>query len=258
MTDRPENDSTMSHISLPGPVPSEVQAHRGASAIAPENTIAAFRAAAEQGARWVELDVAFSADEKLIVIHDDTVDRTSSGTGGLGALTAAEITALDGGSWFDPRFAGEAIPTLETALVALGELGLSANVEIKQHPHHKSLDHLVNAVQDAISRRAAATNIMISSFDPECLKAMHRLEPELEMAMLWTRIPDDWEARLGDIPATTIHAHYKGLCIGLLERTKAKGIKVRGWTCNKPIEVVSFWDAGLTGIITDNPELFLK
>src|SRR5690606_37634904 len=121
MSERPENDSTMSHSPLPGPVPSEVQAHRGASAIAPENTIAAFRAAADQGARWVELDVAFSADETLIVIHDDSVDRTSSGTGGLGALTAAEITALDGGSWFDSRFAGEAIPTLETALVALGE-----------------------------------------------------------------------------------------------------------------------------------------
>lgn len=258
MPDLSQDDSNMTSTPLPGPVPSEVQAHRGASAIAPENTIAAFRAAAEQGARWVELDVAFSADEKLIVIHDDTVDRTSSGTGGLGTLTAAEIAALDGGSWFDQRFAGEAIPTLDTALAALGELGLSANVEIKQHPHHKSLDHLVHAVQEAISHRAPQTGIMISSFDPECLRAMHRLEPELEMAMLWGRVPDDWEAWLGDIPATTIHAHYKGLCIGLLERTRARGIKVRAWTCNNPIEVVSFWDAGLTGVITDNPALFLK
>ena len=119
---------------LPGPARDEVQAHRGASAIAPENTIAAFRAAAEQGAKWVELDVALSADGELIVIHDDSVDRTSSGTGNLGTLTAAEIAILDGGAWFAPRFAGERIPTLSEVITALGEIGLNINVEIKQHP----------------------------------------------------------------------------------------------------------------------------
>jgi glycerophosphoryl diester phosphodiesterase len=180
-----------SHTS-PGPSRDEVQAHRGASAIAPENTIAAFRAAAEAGAKWVELDVALSADGTLVVIHDDTVDRTSSGKGSLGELSAAQIGALDGGSWFDPRFAGERIPTLAQTIAALGELGLSANVEIKQHPHHQSLDQLVRAVQADIGQRSAGTRIMISSFDPEALKAMHALEPDLEMAMLWEVPPTDW------------------------------------------------------------------
>lgn len=247
----------MTFPSLPGPVPDEVQAHRGASAIAPENTIAAFRAAAEAGAKWVELDVALSADGKLVVIHDDSVDRTSSGKGSLGALTQAEIGAFDAGFWFDNRFSGERIPTLAETISALGELGLSANVEIKQHAHHKSLDQLVRAVQADIADRAAATRIMISSFDAEALKAMHALEPDLEMAMLWAMVPEDWEQRLAAIPATTIHMHYKGLSIGLLEQMQERGIKVRAWTVNDPVQVISFWDAGLTGVITDNPAIFL-
>lgn len=248
----------MTLTSLPGPSRDEVQAHRGASAIAPENTIAAFRAAAEAGAKWVELDVAFSADNRLIVIHDDSVDRTSSGKGSLGALSQAEIGALDGGAWFDPRFAGERIPTLAETIAALGEFGLSANVEIKQHAHHKSLDQLVRAVQADISRRSADTKIMISSFDAQCLKAMHQLEPDLEMAMLWVQAPEDWEQQLAAIPATTIHMHYKAVSIGLLEHMRERGIKVRVWTCNDPMQLVSFWHAGLTGVITDNPALFLE
>ncbi len=247
----------MTLTALPGPVPDEVQAHRGASAIAPENTIAAFRAAAEAGAKWVELDVALSADGKLVVIHDDSVDRTSSGKGSLGALTQAEIGAFDAGAWFGDGFDGERIPTLVETIAALGELGLSANVEIKQHAHHKSLDQLVRAVQADIAGRAAETRIMISSFDAEALKAMHELEPELEMAMLWGMVPEDWEQRLAAIPATTIHMHYKALSIGLLERMRERGIKVRAWTCNDPVQLVSFWNVGLTGVITDNPAIFL-
>lgn len=247
----------MTSLAQPGPARDEVQAHRGASAIAPENTIAAFRAAAEQGARWVELDVALLADGTLVVIHDDSVDRTTSGTGNLGTLTRADLDRLDAGSWFHAQFAGERLPTLEETVAVLGELGLGANVEIKQHEHHKSLDQLVRAVQKAISQRAPEMQIMISSFDPEALAAMHAMEPDLEMAMLWSELPPDWEARLAAIPATTIHLNYKALSVGFLERARAHGIKVRAWTSNDPVELMSFWRAGLTGVITDNPKVYL-
>lgn len=240
-----------------GPVREEVQAHRGSSALAPENTIAAFRRAADDGAKWVELDVALNADGELIVIHDDSVERTSNGSGNLGALSTADIQALDAGSWFGAAFAGEKIPTLDEVIVALGALGLNINVEIKQHPHHQSLEQLTTAVAAALAKRPAHMQIMISSFDPECLKAMHKLTPELELAMLWVRVPDDWEAKLAAIPATSIHAHYKSLCIGLLEQTSAKDIKVRAWTSNDPVELASFWHAGLTGVITDDPRIYL-
>ena len=202
---------------VPRPPRDEVQAHRGASAIAPENTLAAFRAAAEQGAKWVELDVALLSDGTLVVIHDDSVDRTTSGKGSLGDLTAADLIDLDAGTWFDPAFASERLPTLDQVIALLGELGLSANVEIKQHPHHRSLDQLIAAVRAAIATRRPETQIMISSFDPACLKAMAALEPGLEMAMLWVEPPNDWEAQLAAIPARTIHLHYKALSIGFLK-----------------------------------------
>ena len=242
---------------MPGPKSDEVQAHRGASALAPENTIAAFRKAAAQGAKWVELDVALLGDGTLVVIHDVTIDRTTSGSGALGDMRRANLDGLDAGSWFDGEFAGEPLPTLDAVIAELGKLGLNANVEIKQHAHHRSLDQLVQTVQAAIARRATQTEIMISSFDPAALRAMHTLEPDLEMAMLWGRPPEDWEAQLAAIPAGTIHMHFKALSIGLLEETSKRGIKVRAWTCNNPVQLVSFWDAGLTGVITDDPSLFL-
>ncbi|WP_425430621.1 glycerophosphodiester phosphodiesterase family protein [Devosia indica] len=242
---------------MPGPRPDQVHAHRGASALAPENTIAAFRKAAEQGAKWVELDVALLSDGTLVVIHDVTIDRTTSGRGALGDMRRADLEGLDAGSWFDVKFVGEPLPTLDAVIAELGKLGLNANVEIKQHAHHRSLDQLVQTVQAAIARRASQTEIMISSFDPAALQAMHTLEPELEMAMLWGRPPEDWEAQLAAIPARTIHMHFKALSIGLLEETSKRGIKVRAWTCNNPVQLVSFWDAGLAGVITDDPSLFL-
>ncbi len=247
----------MSALPQLGPAPDEVQGHRGASAVAPENTLAAFRAAAEQGATWVELDVALLADGTLVVIHDDTIDRTTSGQGSLGDLTWPDLAGMDAGSWFDPRYAGERLSTLEQVIALLGELGLSANVEIKQHAHHRSLDQLIDAVRAAIAKRRPQTEIMISSFDPECLKAMARLEPELEMAMLWVEPPLDWEARLAAIPATTIHLNYKALSIGFLEQARDRNIKVRAWTSNDPAELYSFWRAGLTGVITDDPKVYL-
>lgn len=248
----------MSNSVEKGPQRDEVQAHRGASAVAPENTVAAFRAAAEQGARWVELDVALTADGTLVVIHDGSVDRTTSGAGSLGALNYADLRRLDAGSWFGSAFVGEPVPTLEEALKALGELGLGANVEIKQHKHHRSLEQLTTAVQAALRTRTPDTRIMISSFDPQALAAMHRLEPELEMAMLWDKVPADWQQQLKSIPATSIHLHYKALSIGVLEEANRLGIKIRAWTCNEPGILASFWPAGLTGVITDNPAAFLS
>ncbi|PDT17675.1 glycerophosphoryl diester phosphodiesterase [Rhizobium sp. J15] len=241
-----------------GPGRSEVQAHRGASAVAPENTIAAFRAAAEQGAEWVELDVALLGDGTAVVIHDASVDRCSSSKGNLGDLTRSDLDKIDAGAWFAPRFKGEPLPMLAQAVSALGELGLNANVEIKQHPHHKSLDQLVKTVDDHLRARAAQTEIMISSFDAAALKRMHEINPSYELAMLWSKVPDDWREVLRSIPAKTVHLGYKSLSIGFLEEAVRHGIKVRAWTSNDPVELASFWHAGLTGVITDDPNVYLS
>ncbi len=241
-----------------GPVKSEIQAHRGASAVAPENTIAGFKAAAEQGAQWVELDVALLGDGTAVVIHDVTVDRCSSSKGHLKDMTEADLVGIDAGSWFGERFKGERIPRLADVVPALGRLGLNINVEIKQHPHQTSLEQLTRTVHGHLQHRAQHTQVMISSFDPDALRAMHKLDANYDLAMLWSKLPDDWADQLAAVPASTIHLLYKSLSIGLLEEAVRRTIKVRAWTCNDPRLLTSFWPAGLTGVITDDPSLFLK
>ncbi|MGV8853014.1 MAG: glycerophosphodiester phosphodiesterase family protein [Devosia sp.] len=236
----------------------QVQAHRGASAVAPENTIAAFRAAKEQGARWVELDVALLGDGTLVVMHDSTLDRTSSGYGSLADITQAELVRIDAGSWFDPRFAGEVIPTFEQTLAALGELELNVNVEIKQHAHHKSLAQLTDAVHKSLQDRNERTGIMISSFDDQALAAMARLDADYHLAMLWNEVPADWQAVLDAIPAKAVHLNYRNLTFSFLEATQNRDIAVRAWTCNVPEKLAPFWAEGLAGVITDNPKLYLN
>lgn len=236
----------------------EVQAHRGASAVAPENTVAAFRAAREQGARWVELDVALLGDGTLVVIHDPSLDRTTSASGSLATIGAADLHTIDAGSWFDPAFGGEALLTFEQALVALGELGLNVNVEIKQHAHHKSLAQLTEAVHADLQRRNEQTQVMISSFDAQALKAMKQLDPSYDVAMLWSELPADWETVLDAIPASAIHLHYRHLSFAVLDATRKRDVLVRVWTCNAPEQLAPFWAEGLAGVITDNPTLFLS
>jgi len=236
----------------------EVQAHRGASRVAPENTIAAFRAAREQGARWVELDVALLGDGTLAVIHDPTLDRTSSASGSLAGIGRGDLDRIDAGAWFGPRFRGEKLPTFEQALAALGELGLNVNVEIKPHAHHRSLAQLTEAVHAALQQRNRQIEVMISSFDATALAAMGRLDSDYALAMLWNDLPADWQAVLAAIPARAIHLNYRHLSFAILEATRSRDIKVRAWTCNAPEKLAPFWAEGLAGVITDTPELYLS
>lgn len=236
---------------------SQVQAHRGASAVAPENTIAAFRAARDQGARWVELDVALLADGTPVVIHDVTLDRTTNRKGSLGAITSKDLSGIDAGSWFGAEFRGEPLSTLPQVLDALAELDLNVNVEIKQHEHHKSLTQLTDTVHECLRGRASKTEVMISSFDAACLTAMHRLDPSYDLAMLWSELPPNWTDLLAAIPAKAVHLHYRSLSFRILDRAQELGVRVRAWTCNNPAQMEPFWAEGLDAVITDNPKLFL-
>src|SRR5262245_31720314 len=138
-------------------------AHRGASSYAPENTFAAFDLAIEMGARHLELDVHFSSDGHLVVIHDDTVDRTTDGSGPVTSRSLAALTALDAGAWFDPRFKGERIPTLGAVLERYW--GVHLHVELKGHSAG-----LAQRAVDMIRSSGIATNVTITSFEKEKLE----------------------------------------------------------------------------------------
>ncbi len=152
-----------------------VWAHRGASAFAPENTMSAFKAAEEAGADGVELDVHLSRDGVPVVIHDETLDRTTSGHGPVMAVTAAELLELDAGSWFSSDFAGEQIPLLAEVLAWAGER-LRLNIEIKS-------DDAGQAVLDALKEFPQA-RVLISSFNHKLLLRIRQANTQVPIGFL--------------------------------------------------------------------------
>ena len=160
-----------------------VDAHRGTSAWFPENTLAAFEAAIASGADSVELDVQLSADGVAVVIHDDTVDRTTNGSGAVAQLTAAELGALDAGSWKSPSFSGEPIPTLEQCLWLLAGTA-RINMELKA----RDLS-LAEIAVEAIEQRRLHRQVIVSSFHLELLTAVRRALPEVRIHHFLEREP---------------------------------------------------------------------
>ena len=236
--------------------PGRIVAHRGASRIAPENTLTAFRLAAAQGARWLEFDVSLLGDGTPVIHHDATVDRCTDGHGPLAALGARDLAGLDAGSWFGPGFAGEPLPTLDQALDLFEELDLSANLEMK--PHDADPGPMARAVAAALSvRRWTRSRILVSSFDLGALAALRRLMPDQPIAVLYEDPPADWPERLAALSASSLHIWYEYLDADLAARARSEGIHLRVYTINQPDLMLPFRDTGLTGVITDHPPLFL-
>lgn len=172
--------------------------HRGHNVAAPENTIAAFRAAHQLGASSMEIDTVLTADDQIVVIHDLLVDRTSNGTGAVKDMTLAEIQALDAGAWFDPQFAGERIPTLGQTIALAHELDLVLEVEIKEKVN---LDRYMQALQAVLADPRDLARVMMISFDHASLKAVKALIPGIRTGgIVHEKFPDPVAvARLSDL-----------------------------------------------------------
>jgi len=233
-----------------------VVAHRGASRIAPENTLAAFRLASQQGARWIEFDVSLLGDDAPVIHHDQMLDRCTNRTGPLAQLTSADLAGIDAGSWFDAQFAGEPLATLEQALDLIGEIGLSANLEMK--PHGAAPEPMARAIALALAARSwARTNILVSSFNLGVLTALRKLMPEQPLAMIYKKPPADWPEVLSVLKASSLHLWHEHLNADILSQARIHGFHVRVFTINEPARMEPFRTTGLTGVITDHPPLFL-
>ena len=150
--------------------------HRGHNLTAPENTFAAFRAAHELGGNSLEIDTVLSADNQIVVLHDLLVDRTTNGSGAAKDMTAAEIAALDAGSWFDPKFAGMRVPTLAETIALAHELDMVLEVEIKEKVN---LEAYYAALAPVLADPADLARVMMISFDHASLKAVKARIPGL-------------------------------------------------------------------------------
>jgi len=235
----------------------KVIGHRGAAGHAPENTIASLGAAAALGAHWVEFDVKLAGTGEPILFHDDTLERTTDGKGKVADTPLAQLKALDAGKWYQARFAGERIPTLDEALVVLARLGLGANVEIKPCPgrERETGETAAQALGSRWPGRLPAP--LISSFSFESLAAAASQAPEFPRALLFREVPENWRARAEEIGATSIHCNQKFLDRARVAALRGAGYAVRAYTVNDVRTAAQLFAWGVESVFTDYPDRIL-
>ena len=225
-------------------------AHRGASSYAPENTFAAFDLAIEMGARHLELDVHFSSDGHLVVIHDDTVDRTTDGSGPVTSRSLAALTALDAGAWFDPRFKGERIPTLGAVLERYW--GAHLHVELKGHSAG-----LAQRAVDMVRSSGIATNVTITSFQKAKLEETRAYAPELPTGWLVGEVSDAVVAQAHAMALTQLCSRAGAVTPELVSRLHAEGLVLRAWGVATEDLMRQVVTAGADGMTVNFPDKLL-
>jgi glycerophosphoryl diester phosphodiesterase len=230
-------------------------AHRGACAYAPENTLAAFELAIRQEADAIELDTKLSADGQPVVIHDQTVDRTTSQHGKVSTFTAAQLHQLDAGSYFDIAFRGEPIPSLEDVFAAVGQR-IYINVELTNYA--SPTDDLPEKVAELVKRHNLAQRVLFSSFNPLALIRVHRRLLDTPVGLLafptWKGgLARGWLGR--KIGYQSLHPYFSDVTAQLVSQVHQCGCKLFVWTVNRAEEMQRLFQLGADGIFTDDPVL---
>jgi len=225
-------------------------AHRGASIEAPENTIAAFRVAGARKAKWVECDVTLSADDKCVLIHDETLERTTNGTGPVYKSDLTTLRGLDAGAWFSDIYKGERIPTLTDTLETLYFMEMGANLEIK--PSGCDPVRLCHEVIAEL-KRAKDLPILISSFDDAAVAEMRTHAPEIPCGWLIETLPENWKSEYERLGASAIHIDHKALTpVSAAEIVDAR-VPLVCYTINDVERAKELFSWGVTSVITDDP-----
>lgn len=238
----------------PWPYP-RIIAHRGGGTLAPENTLAGMRKAKELGFAGVEFDVMLAADATPILMHDETLERTTSGRGAIAATAYRDLEKLDAGSWFSREHAGEPVPSFERAGRLCIELGLWANVEIKPSTGVEAETGTAAALVARELWRGAPLQPLLSSFHPLALAAAREAAPELPRGVLSKSIPPDWQSRMQELGCVSLHCNYR-----LLTPQQARAVRDAGcwlfcYTVNDPEIARVLFDWGVDAIVTDRLDL---
>lgn len=234
-----------------------VIAHRGDSTHAPENTLAAFRMAADKGADAIEFDVKLTTDQKVIAIHDRTVDRTTDGHGQVSQLSFADLRNLDAGMRFDGKFSKERIPSLDEIFEEVGTR-LHMNVELTNYATPN--DDLVARVVEVTRRHNLAHKVFFSSFLPGNLRKAFSMLPEVPRGLLagtnwigWLWRTFLWRSRI----YTDLNPHFSNVNVEMVYRLHKANKGVNVWTVNDEAMMKSLLDNRVDGIITDDPQKLL-
>ena len=231
-------------------------AHRGAGKLAPENTLAAFHVGTGYGYRMVECDVKLSSDDLPFLLHDDDLDRTTTGHGLAGAQPWSELAKLDAGGWHSKPFAGEPLPTLEAIARFCLDKGHCINLEIKPTPGTERHTGEVVARQAARLWQGAAVPPLLSSFRTEALQGALAAAPELPRALLLDTLWAGWlEAAigLGCVAVVCKHTLWSSASV---TRVKNAGMRCLSYTVNDEAAAQRLIGLGTDGLITDRVDFF--
>lgn len=225
-------------------------AHAACKGHAPENTLAGVRAALALGVDAIEIDLHASSDGVPVLTHDDSVDRTTDGSGQVARMSLAELQRLDAGRSFEGRFAGERIPTLAETLELTRDSCLLV-MEIKQRG-------IEQAVFDVVRRHNASASVMVWSFHPEVVSAARSLAPEIPAAQLSGPLKGDPSALLNGAVrrnAQAISLYMSSVDAEFVCAARLRGLSVFTWTVDEPEEQARLAAAGVDGIVTNLPDV---
>jgi glycerophosphoryl diester phosphodiesterase len=229
-------------------------AHRGGGWMAPENTLAAMRVGYAHGYRMVEIDVRLSGDGTLVLLHDDTVDRTTNGTGRAGGMTWGELARLDAGHWMrdkHPLYAGEPIPSFESIARWCIANDVALNIEIKPCPGREVETGCAVALDAKRLWRDVERPPLFSSFQESALEAARSVAPRYPRALLQDKLSADWPERLERLDCIAIDTNYRELSATIVADAHRRGYGVATYTPNDKAVVAELLEWGVDSIITD-------
>lgn len=234
-------------------------AHRGYSAAAPENTLAAVRAAHQAGATWVELDVQLLGDGTPVIWHDGDVARCSNGRGRLASMSWAKAQSLDAGGWFADRFAGEKMPSLSEMLALLNELEMGVNMEIKVNKGRDPIALVDRALPEMLDT-LPPERLIISSFNAAALGHCRQFasKERLALGVLFGSVPKSWREQCEAIDAFSVHPHWPRLKRAQADAMQRDGYQILCYTANDPSAFHNRWEWGIGSVITDEPAAFKR
>jgi glycerophosphoryl diester phosphodiesterase len=229
--------------------------HRGGGALAPENTLAGIRKAAAMGFGGVEFDVMLSADKVPLLIHDETLDRTTSGQGSVAATPYARLASLDAGAWFGAEYRGERVPSFEEAGKLCAELGLWANVEIKPARGFERETAFAVAKLALELWSSASPAPLLSSFERVSLETARAAAPQLDRGYLTDRFESGWDKAARALGCVSVHCNSKYLTEAQADEVRGSGYWLLCYTVNEPAIARRLFSWGIDAIFTDRLDL---
>ncbi len=231
-------------------------AHRGAGKLAPENTLAAFRLGAAHGYRAFECDVKLSADGVPFLLHDATLERTSTGHGAAGDHTWSTLSLLDAGSWHSRAHAGEPMPSLGAIARYVQHNGFALNVEIKPTPGSERETGAVVGRACAALWAGSSVPLLFSSFRPDALHAAQEAAPQIPRALLMDTLWNGWLAVVQTLACVAVVTNHRAMDAALMQQLRANGLRGLCYTVNDAADVQRLLVLGIDGIITDAVDRF--